>query len=292
MRIMSNRQKASSRGLGLQRCWNVRPENGEVDTGSKQRHAQDLRKQRENKIQELLCFAAGRSGHTDCKMNLLSPLLLLVTSCAASPQDLSGKMFLFPQESNTAYVKLTTSIQDFSSLTVCHRSFTDLKRDHALFSFSTSFNPNGVLVFWDNANKELEPHVKDQKTEYSGLDYKPNMWHSICTTWDSTSGLVQMWFDGQPMVRKFSTTGPNIRGNPIIIIGQEQDSHGGGFDAKQSFVGMMSDIHMWDNVLSPCQIHKYMDELDFTPGNVLNWSALEFQKYQNVLIDDKLNMCF
>lgn len=101
-----------------------------------------------------------------------------------------------------------------------HRSFTDLKRDHALFSFSTSFNPNGVLVFWDKANNELEPHVKDQKTEYGGLDYKLNMWHSICTTWDSNTGLVQMWFDGQPTSRKFSATGPNISGNPIIVIGQ------------------------------------------------------------------------
>ncbi|XP_075905409.1 serum amyloid P-component-like [Nelusetta ayraudi] len=224
-------------------------------------------------------------------MNLLLPLLLLVTSCAASPQDLSGKMFTFPQESNTAYVKLTATIQEFRSLTLCHRSFTDLKRDHVLFSFSTSSNPNTVLVIWDNANKELESYIKDKKAEYSGLDYKLNKWHSICTTWSTADGLVQVWFDGRPTIRKFSTTGPFIRGSPIIIVGQEQDSHGGRFDAKQSFVGMMSDIHMWDYILSPCQIHKYTDELDFTPGNALNWAALEFLIFSRVLVEEKQSGC-
>lgn len=41
--------------------------------------------------------------------------------CSPLFADLSGKVFLFPQESNTAYVRLMASVQDFSSLTVCHR---------------------------------------------------------------------------------------------------------------------------------------------------------------------------
>nr|XP_046256595.1 serum amyloid P-component-like [Scatophagus argus] len=217
--------------------------------------------------------------------------LVMLTVCAASPQDLSGKMFTFPQETNTARVTLNASGQDFTSATVCHRSFTDLKRDHILFSMSTPSNSNSFLIFWDETNKELEPHIRDKKLEYRGLDYKPNMWHSICTTWDSTTGLVQMWFDGQPLIKKFSSTGSNIRGSNIIILGQEQDSHGGGFDLKQSFVGMMSDVYMWDYVLSPCEIHNYMDDLSFTPGNVLNWRALEFQITDRVLIEDTLMTC-
>ncbi|KAG7248578.1 hypothetical protein CRUP_008093, partial [Coryphaenoides rupestris] len=37
----------------------------------------------------------------------------------------------------------------------------------------------------------------------------------------------------------------------------EQDSHGGGFDAQQTFIGMISDVHMWDFVLSPCEMQRY-----------------------------------
>ncbi|XP_018545093.1 C-reactive protein [Lates calcarifer] len=218
-------------------------------------------------------------------------VLIMLTACAASPQDLSNKMFTFPQQTNRAHVRLNTTMQDFSAVTVCHRSFTDLKRDHGLFSLATPSNQNEFLIFWDDTHKEMEPHIRNGKAEYGGWDYKPNMWHSICTTWDSASGLVQLWFDGQPSIRKFITSGSNIRGSLIIILGQEQDSHGGGFDIKQSFVGMMTDVHMWDYVLSPCEIHNYVDELNFTPGNVLNWRALDFQIVDRVLIEDKFKTC-
>ncbi|KAL7393308.1 hypothetical protein ABVT39_009220 [Epinephelus coioides] len=203
-------------------------------------------------------------------------LLVMLTACDASPQDLSGKMFTFPQQTKTARVRLTASRRDFTTLTVCHRSFTDLKRDHTFFSMSTPATSNAFLMIWDDANKEMEPHVWDKKAEYGGQDYKPNMWHSICTTWDSASGLVQLWLDGKPSMRKFVNSGTSIRGSTIIILGQEQDSHGGGFDINQSFVGMLSDIHMWDHTLSQCQIQNYADYLTFTAGNLLNWRTLEF----------------
>ena len=67
---------------------------------------------------------------------------------------------------------------------------------------------------------------------------------------------------------------------------QDQDSHGGGFDVKQSFVGMMADVHMWDYIISPSEIQSYTQGfVSFTPGNVLNWRLLEFQIIGKVLIE-------
>ncbi|XP_054904182.1 C-reactive protein-like [Poeciliopsis prolifica] len=219
-------------------------------------------------------------------------LFVMMTACDALMQDLSGKMFTFPQETNRAHVQLNTSKINFSAVTVCHRSFTDLKRDHMLFSLSTPNSPNDFLIFWDNTNKEMEAHIKNKKSEYGGLDYKPNTWHSICTTWDSVTGLTQLWFNGQPSVRKFTNSGSNIRGPVNIVVGQEQDSHGGGFDLKQCFIGMMSDVHMWDYVLSGCEIQNYVDERNFTPGNVLNWRALDYQIVDKVLSENKVTVCY
>lgn len=218
-------------------------------------------------------------------------VLAMLLACAAGLQDLSGKMLTFPAESTTAHVKLNSSKDDFSAVTVCHRTFTDLNRDHVLFSMAVPSSSNAFLLFWDNNNKEIEPHVKEVKVEFRGFDYKPNMWHSICTTWDSKSGLVQIWFDGLPSIKKYSTSGSNIRGRPIIILGQEQDNYGGGFHDKQSFVGMESDVHMWDYVLSPCEIQRYLNELNFTPGNVLNWAAMEAQQIGRVVTEEKFISC-
>lgn len=108
------------------------------------------------------------------------------------------------------------------------RSFTDLKRDYSLFSMATPTNSNEFLIFYDYTNKEIEPHVKNDKIEYGGLDYKPNTWYSICTTWDSSSGLVQLWFNGQPLTRKYLNSESIMTGRLTIILGQVHkitDSH-------------------------------------------------------------------
>ncbi|XP_038131933.1 jeltraxin-like [Cyprinodon tularosa] len=218
-------------------------------------------------------------------------LLLLVTACAASPQSLSGKMFIFPQETNTAYVKLTTSIQDLSAVTVCFRSFTELKRDHSLFSMSLPSADNAFLIFKKAQRDLFHFAVQNELVQPESQDYKLNMWQSICGTWDSSSGLTQMWLNGNPSSFRYTTSGNNINGPISIILGQEQDSYSGGFDATQSLVGMMTDVHMWDYTLSPCDIQGFMEEKHFPEGNVFNWNSAEFQIEGRVLIKDKQQFC-
>ncbi|XP_030605292.1 serum amyloid P-component-like [Archocentrus centrarchus] len=222
---------------------------------------------------------------------LLLLLLVMLTSCGAIPQDLSNKMFTFPQETNTAHVRVTTSRQDLSAVTVCFRSFTDLKREHSLFSLATPSVINDFLIYKKAVNGAVNLYVRDKWVDLEGLAYKLNTWHSICSTWDATSGLVQLWVDGMPSSRKFVSSGSNISGPIIIVLGQEQDSYGGGFDIKQSFVGMMSDVHMWDYTLSSCEIETYSNKFSFTPGNVLNWNAFEFQIAGRVLLENKQESC-
>ncbi|XP_059194607.1 C-reactive protein-like [Centropristis striata] len=217
-------------------------------------------------------------------------LLLMLTACAAVPQDLSGKMFTFPQQTNTAQVRLTTSRQVLGAVTVCLRSFTDLRRDHSLFSLATPSVDNDIAIYV-YANVGIHFTIRNKAVLFGGQDYKLNTWHSICTTWDSATGLAQLWLDGKPSSRKSLSTGSHISGPIKIVLGQEQDSFGGGFDINQSFAGMLSDVHMWDHVLSPCQIQDYASDLNFPPGNVLNWRALEFQTEGRVLLEDGQKNC-
>ncbi|KAI3360998.1 hypothetical protein L3Q82_013201, partial [Scortum barcoo] len=185
-------------------------------------------------------------------------------------------------------------------------SFTDLRRAHSLFSLATPSAFNDLLIYKEQTGSEISLNIRNQAVIFAGQDYKLNTWHSVCSTWDSASGLVQLWLDGKPSSRRFSSES-NINGPIIIVLGQvqfsstikrikefnvmDQDSHGGAFDINQSFVGMMSDVHMWDYTLSPCEIQNYTDDLNFTPGNVLNWRALLFQIVGRVLIEDKQKAC-
>ena len=40
------------------------------------------------------------------------------------------------------------------------------------------------------------------------------------------------------------------------MLGQEQDSCGGGFESSQSFQGKLSNVNMWDQVLTDDQVEK------------------------------------
>uniref|UniRef100_A0A8C6V138 Pentraxin family member n=1 Tax=Neogobius melanostomus TaxID=47308 RepID=A0A8C6V138_9GOBI len=204
---------------------------------------------------------------------------------------MSGKMFIFPEATDTAHVKMTPAQDNFTAVTVCHRTFTDLKRSHSIFSLATpSDYGHGFQTVMNYKRPSLSASILHIPVHFDGIEYTPNKWHSICTTWDSASGLMQMWLDGQPLTIKYTTEKP-LTGKPIITLGQDQDSYGGGFDSEQSFVGMMTDVHMWDYVLSPCEIQKFMKGQSFTPGNVLNWAALDCKIKGRVVIGDTQTSC-
>uniref|UniRef100_A0A3P9Q548 Pentraxin family member n=1 Tax=Poecilia reticulata TaxID=8081 RepID=A0A3P9Q548_POERE len=207
-------------------------------------------------------------------------------------QNLSGKMFTFPQETNTARctVSLFFLLLFVFLFLISDWSFTDLSRTHSLFSLATQWpdSDNGFVMGKATAADTVGLYVANQGL-ISVLDYELNTWHSICSTWGSESGLAQLWFNGKPLVRKFISESQIDK--PLVALGQEQDSYGGKFDIKQSFVGMMTDVHMWNYVLSSCEIQNYVGNLNFTPGNVLNWKALTFEKTGNVLIENKQLTC-
>ncbi|KAM9309149.1 C-reactive protein-like [Pholidichthys leucotaenia] len=186
---------------------------------------------------------------------------------------------------------MTTTRQNFWAVTICLRSFTDLNRDHSLFSLATPSAFNDFLIFKSARSDLYQLYARNTGVNFEGQNFKQNTWQSVCATWNANTGLTQLWVDGVPSSRKFTKSGSNINGPIIIVLGQEQDSHGGGFDINQSFVGMIADLHLWDYTLSPCEIQKYTDDRRFTPGNVLNWKSLEFQIIGRVLIEDKQETC-
>nr|QDC17492.1 SAP [Boleophthalmus pectinirostris] len=214
---------------------------------------------------------------------------LLLGMSDALPQDLSGKMLVFPQETKTDHVTLITSRQNLRVTTVCLRYFTDLSRECPLFTVATHSQENDFIIY-KNARDEMEFYVRGDYAAFKGLDNQLNKWHSVCGTWDAASGLVQLWVNGKHSSIKFVTN--SIINEPMsIVLGQEQDSFGGGFSSSQSFVGMIRDVHMWDKILSPCEIRYYSNELSFPPGNILSWNSIEFQLTGRVLIKDVADQC-
>uniref|UniRef100_A0A3Q4HEP7 Pentraxin (PTX) domain-containing protein n=1 Tax=Neolamprologus brichardi TaxID=32507 RepID=A0A3Q4HEP7_NEOBR len=182
-------------------------------------------------------------------------LLILLVMLTAY---LSGKMFIFPQQTNKANVRQNTSMQNLTAVTVC---ITDLSRNHNLFSLYTA------------GSNVIDIYLRNNRVTFTGQDYKNSL-----GDWSSLIQVIHLLYEYISV-----STHPNS-----LQFIQEQDSHGRGFDINQSFVGMMSDVRMWNYVLSPCEIQRFVEDLNFTPGNVINWRALEFEATGRVLVENKL----
>ncbi|KAH0631951.1 hypothetical protein JD844_019870 [Phrynosoma platyrhinos] len=97
-------------------------------------------------------------------------------------------------------------------------------------------------------------------------------WHHVCVTWTTRDGMWEAFQDGEKL-----GTGDNlapwhpIKPGGVLILGQEQDTVGGRFDATQAFVGEMSQFSIWDRVLKPEDIMNIANCSANMPGNIIPW---------------------
>ncbi|XP_056672159.1 C-reactive protein isoform X2 [Monodelphis domestica] len=201
-------------------------------------------------------------------------------------QDLSGKAFVFPKQSEDSYVTLIPHLEkSLNAFTVCLKVYTELTRKYTLFSFATQTLDNEILLFHEgNSKYSLSVGNVAVVFQVPAVTFEPR---HFCASWESESGIAELWVDGKPMGRKSLKMGYVVGKQSKIILGQEQDSFGGGFDEKQSLVGDIGDIVMWDFALSPEEISNVYIGGTFSP-NVLDWRGLNFEKKGYVVIKPKL----
>ena len=73
-----------------------------------------------------------------------------------------------------------------------------------------------------------------------------------------------------------------IRGGGVLILGQEQDSLGGSFDANQCFIGELTGVNIWNHVINEQEINHMTKSCLRGVGNVFQWS--DFKSHVNGLV--------
>ena len=68
----------------------------------------------------------------------------------------------------------------------------------------------------------------------------------------------------------------------IVILGQDQDNYGGGFEQMQSFFGEMYGVNMWNSALSSEEIFYRAGSCSYGVGNYLRWSDFVTGLHGNV----------
>jgi len=144
----------------------------------------------------------------------------------------------FPESGDTSnYVKLNP---DFSrvktSVSICSwiKQSLDSRKKHYWFSYAVPRKFNQLVI------GDWERHfVVDVPIMLKGVVTLKNEWYHYCLTWSSSTGM-DFYINGV-LVKSQRITGSSIGSGGILVLGQEQDSFGGGFDQNQAFGG---EIHL------------------------------------------------
>lgn len=169
------------------------------------------------------------------------------------------------------------------AFTVCLRAFKELTRPHGLFSVNSSSHGTDIQIFVNHGEFPYSVSVGDQELHFKDLGYASVRKH-LCATWESHTGVTQVFFNTNKLARKVVNKGYTIEGPLQITLGKKKDSHGGSFNIKHFFVGEIGDVHVWDSVKPPGHIYQAFINNPYTTGNVINWQDLRYETKGNVLV--------
>ncbi|XP_077323576.1 uncharacterized protein LOC143958006 isoform X2 [Lithobates pipiens] len=200
--------------------------------------------------------------------------------------DLTGKYFLFPEESNNSYVDLSPALPlKLKAFSLCMKVSLNVSknRETILFSYRTRYFDE--LNLWQEKSGQLGFYMSGEGLMLPRLDRR-KQWLHICLTWESKHGRSELWVNGRRYTNRVYRMGHQVQSGGIAMLGQDQDALGHDFDRSQSFVGKIKDLNMWNKVLSLKTLRSIFRGKETTKGNIFNWSELTFSKKGNVQVVD------
>ncbi|XP_068724882.1 neuronal pentraxin-2-like [Montipora capricornis] len=164
---------------------------------------------------------------------------------------------------------------ELTALTVCLWMRTnDTQNKGTPLSYNLQDGDTEELVLFDYKNFEFIIGGKGRFCHSRQTDVSANdgLWHHICVTWDNSDGYWRLYKDGKKAKDGKLEKGHVIRTGGALVLGQEQDSFGGSFNAKQCFIGEMTGVNIWDQVKDEEEIQRMSKSCSIGLGNVFRWA--------------------
>ncbi|MBW1820386.1 MAG: prepilin-type N-terminal cleavage/methylation domain-containing protein [Deltaproteobacteria bacterium] len=160
-----------------------------------------------------------------------------------------------------------------------------------LFSGSDGSQHNTMLIYLNNIGTTFITHLNGPQTGNFniGSSLADGLWHHMVWTWQSSDGAEIIYLDGAALTDSNGGTNTSniILADGGVVIGQEQDSLGGGFAINQLFSGWVDEVMMFSQLLDSSDVNDlvalthscsdtcyrnpvaiyYMDESTWTIGN-------------------------
>uniref|UniRef100_A0A667YP58 Neuronal pentraxin receptor a n=1 Tax=Myripristis murdjan TaxID=586833 RepID=A0A667YP58_9TELE len=182
-----------------------------------------------------------------------------------------GYRLSFPSRTNYMYAVLRHPIPELLAFTVCLWLRPAEGGIGTPLSYAVPEQPN-ELVLLQGLHTPTELLVNDKVAQLP-LNLSRGSWQHICVSWNQKGGAWQAYQGGKLRGEGHGLApGHHIRPGGMLILGQEQDSLGGGFDSSQALVGELSQVGLWDRVLTSNQVASLARCGRVTQGSVAPWT--------------------
>ncbi|XP_069502915.1 pentraxin-4 [Ambystoma mexicanum] len=168
-------------------------------------------------------------------------------------------MLVFPNSSTENFAIFSPGFRvGIHELSICSWVKTGASYLGTILSYATEENDNKLVLHGRNSTNQGTVHfvIGDPAfRELPVVTLLDNRWHHICIIWSSIQGRYWFYVD-----RRLATTGSRFqKGYELppdgsLVLGQEQDTVGGGFDSSEAFVGNLAGLAVWDRALSPGEV--------------------------------------
>ncbi|GIY60800.1 sushi, von Willebrand factor type A, EGF and pentraxin domain-containing protein 1 [Caerostris darwini] len=211
---------------------------------------------------ECLC-PPGWSGQY-CETKLNADFVLNFPESTATIANMASMTLDSPLSDVTVsmWVQTTDTKRSGTPLSYAAASVSTTDGENTIVDNALTINDcSGVHIYVNNEPLVTEVQVAD------------GQWHHLAFTWSSgNSGEWTLYKDG-----KKQSNGINLRPNDVIpgggnlIIGQEQDTVGGGFSPIETFTGNITRVNVWNSYFSNSNITRLCSLDDDIPGKVVSW---------------------
>jgi hypothetical protein len=128
---------------------------------------------------------------------------------------------------------------------------SDTTKNGTPFSYANTNSDNALLIY-DHQNLQISRG--SSTTGATGISVADGTWHHIAITWRSSDGAIILYKDGVSVFTGTIASGSPLIAGGSLVLGQEQDSVGGGFGTSQALLGDLDEVAMLSGVLTASQI--------------------------------------
>lgn len=189
-----------------------------------------------------------------------------------------GYRLSFPTRTNYMYAVVKHHIPKLHAFTICMWLRPAERGIGTPVSYAVPEQPNEVVLL-QGLRTPTELLINDKVAQLP-LNITRGSWQHICVSWSQKGGSWQAYQGGTLRGEGHSlAAGHHIRPGGVLVLGQEQDTPGGGFDSTQAMVGELSQVGIWDRVLSSNQVASLARCGRVAQGGVALWTESKIEVY-------------